>query len=97
MEFIGKSLPPSSIQNRDETRFTFGIENATSQLEENCREVEAAIQADDSQANPAWDSLELYTEAKNRLGNERHTWYTAMYLLFVAPRCTGPESRLNPL
>jgi hypothetical protein len=80
MEFIGNSLPPSSIQNRDETSVTFGIENATSQLEENCSDVEAAIQADDSQANPAWDefkamevaSLELYTEAKNRLRNEHH-------------------------
>lgn len=80
LEFIGNSIPPSSIHNRDETSIAFGIETATSQLEEHCREAEAAIQANDSQGNPVWDeikaleaaSLELYTEAKHRLRNKHH-------------------------
>jgi hypothetical protein len=80
MEVIGTSLPASSIQKWDETSVIFCIENATSELEGNCREAEAAVQADDSKENPAWDeikalevtSLELYTEAKNRLRSDHH-------------------------
>jgi len=80
MEFIGNSLPPSSIHQVDETSVTYSIEAATSQLEDHCREAEAMVALDGSAANPVWNdvkalevaSLELYTETRNRLRNDNH-------------------------
>lgn len=80
MEFIGNSLPPSSLKELNESSVTFCIESATSQLEDHCREAEAVVALDGSEANPVWNevkalevaSLELYTETNNRLRNENH-------------------------
>lgn len=80
MEFIGNSLPSSSVKELNEFSITFSIESTTSQLEDHCREAEAVLALDGSVANPAWNeakalevaSLELYTESKNRLRNDGH-------------------------
>jgi PHP family Zn ribbon phosphoesterase len=79
MEFIGNSLPFSSIERLDESSATFRIETATSQLEEHFQEAVVSLDAMNPE-NPAWNeikaleaaSLELYTESKNQLRNDHH-------------------------
>ena len=81
MEFIGNSLPSSSVKQLDESSVTFNIESATSQLEDHCQEAQAVVSLDaDNPANPVWNeikalevaSLELYVESRNRLRNDNH-------------------------
>jgi hypothetical protein len=79
MDFIGNSLPFSSIEQLDESSATFRIETATSQLEEHFQEAVVSLDAMNPE-NPAWNeikaleaaSLELYTESKNQLRNDHH-------------------------
>ena len=80
MEFIRSSFPPSSLKELDETSITFSIEEATSQLEDHCREAEAVVALNNSAANSVWNeikalevaSLELCTESRNGLWNDNH-------------------------
>lgn len=82
MEFIGNSLPSSSVKELNESSVTFSIESATSQLEDHCREAEAVLSLDSSDhpTDQVWNelkalevaSLELYNESRTRLRNKSH-------------------------
>jgi hypothetical protein len=90
MEFVGKSLPPSSIQRWDETSPTHRIEKATEELENLPHELTSDVAS--GMASPQhWEmvkaleqtSLELYNESVQQLGNERHLLLVPVLLIHL--------------
>lgn len=80
LELVGGSIPKSSTEKRDVSSVTSRIESTICALDGHFREMSALLLENRSTENPVWEeakalelaSLELYTEAKAQLQNDRH-------------------------
>jgi hypothetical protein len=80
LELVGGSIPNSSTEKRDVSSVTSRIEGTICALDGHFREMSALLLENRSTENPVWEeakalelaSLELYTEAKAQLQNDRH-------------------------
>ena len=80
LELVRGNIPYASTEKRDESAVTSRIESTIAALDGHFREMSSLVLESRSTENPVWDeakalelaSLELYTEAKDQLQNDRH-------------------------
>jgi SET domain len=80
IELVGGNIPYSSPLERDVSAVTSRIESTIGALDGHFREMSAFVLENRGAENPVWEeakalelaSLELYTEAKDQLQNDRH-------------------------
>jgi hypothetical protein len=80
IERVGGRIPQSSPDSRDDSTITSRIESAIGAFVDHFREMSTLALENSRKDNPVWEeakalelaSLELYTEAKEQLQNDRH-------------------------
>ena len=80
LERVEGRIPRSSPESRDDSAITARVESTIRALDDQFREISALLTENRGNENPVWEeakalelaSLELYTEAKDQLQNDRH-------------------------
>lgn len=80
LEKVEGVIPPSSLEEKDDSATTVRIENVIDALSTHFRDAAETVIQDNSKESPVWEeakalevsALELYTEAKGQLQNDRH-------------------------